>query len=105
MPYYAITCFLADRRIGEPAVGHSVDFLFRRFSALVPRLLANKGMEVFPRFCEIVGITLKAGKSEVGVRVTFMGIQGWFPTAENRYALHISIPGRKREAWAALLAD
>ena len=75
------------------------------FSALMPRLLASKAMAAFSRFCETVGITLKAGKSEVGTRVAFLGIQGWFPTAGNRYALHIPLPGGKRKARAALLAD
>ena len=37
--------------------------------------------------------------------IAFLGLHGWFPTAENRYALIISLPEEKRKARAALLAD
>ena len=91
---------LANRLLGIPLI-----CFFDDFAALVPRLLSNKALAVFSRFCEIMGITLKPGKSEVGPKITFLGLLGWFPTAENNYTLHISLPEEKRQAWSALLAD
>ena len=60
-------------------------------------------MAVFSRFCEIVGIALKPGKSEVGAKINFAGPQDWFPPEENRYAMRISLLGgrgmRGRPFW------
>ena len=85
---------LVNRVLGIPLI-----CFFDDFAALVPRLLSNKAMAVFSRFCEIMGITLKPGKSEVGAKITFIGLLGWFPSAENGCALHISLsPGREKES-------
>ena len=78
---------------------------FDDFAALIPRLLPNKDIAVFSQFCETIGISLKPGKSEVGSKITFLGLIGRFPTADNKYTLHISLPEEKRRAWAALPAD
>ena len=78
---------------------------FGDFAALIPRLLWAKSLAVFTSFCDILGIRLKPGKSEVGSRIAFIGLRGWFPRRENDLALHISLPGGKRAAWAALLDD
>ena len=91
---------LVNRLFGIPLI-----CFFGDFAALIPRMLARKAMAVFSRFCDLLGITLKTGKSEVGTRVAFLGLQGWFPSAENKYTLHISLPGDKRKACESLLAD
>ena len=91
---------LVNRLSGIPLI-----CFFDDFAALIPRLLSNKAMAVFSRFCETAGITHKPGKSEVGREITFLGLLGWFPTAANNYTTHISLPEEKRKARSALLAD
>ena len=78
---------------------------FDDFAALAPHLLGTKALQVFTTFCSLLGIRLKEGKSEIGPRVTFIGLSGCFPGRHNGYTLHISVPDEKREARAALLRD
>ena len=91
---------LVNRLFGIPMI-----CFFDDFSALIHRVLPNKAMAVFSRFCEAIGITLKPRKSDVGHEITFLGLLGWFPKAANNYTLRISLPEEKRKALSDLLAD
>ena len=75
---------------------------FDDFAALLPRLLARKGMAVFTGFCNILGIKLKSDKSELGPEVTFLGLQGTYPAKETGSILRICLPAEKKKAWSAL---
>lgn len=78
---------------------------FDDFAALLPAQLAGKGLAVFTRFCELLGIRLKRAKSEVGPVITFLGLQGTFPSKSNGSSLSICLPIPKKKAWAALIAS
>ena len=51
-----------------------------------------KSLSVFTEFCSRLGIRLKPGKSEAGSMIAFLGLRGWFPSADKKFALHISLP-------------
>ena len=72
--------------------------LFDDFADLLPRLLASKGLAVFTRFCDLLGIRLKSAKSEVGPAVAFLGLLGAFPARGADFALWICRPvGKKKK--------
>ena len=73
---------------------------FDYFAALLPRLLASKGLAVFACFCEVLGDRLKSAKSEMGTAVTFLGALGAFPAKETDLVLRKFPPGEKK-AWSA----
>ena len=69
---------------------------------MIQKFLGEKALAIFTRFCELVGIQLKPGKSAVGNRIIFLGLLGAFPAEENRFKLSISLTEEKRAKWSAL---
>lgn len=65
---------LFNRLFGIPSV-----CFFDDFAALVPRRLATKARAVFSRLCELLGVRLQPGKSDVGPDIAFLGLLGSFP--------------------------
>ena len=92
----SLACIL----FGIPLVSY-----FDDFAALLPSNLARKALSVFSSFCETLGITLKQGKSEVGPRITFLGLRGSFPSKANDFQLGISLPPEKAAKWATAIAS
>ena len=76
---------------------------FDDFAALLPRLLARKGLAAFTAICELLGIKLKSAKSELGPEVTFLGLQGTYPAEKTDFVLQICLPAEKKKAWSALI--
>ena len=70
-----------NRMLGSPLV-----CFFGDFASLIPRLLATKGLAVFTRICDLLGIKLKQAKSEVCPAITLLCLLGTFPSMET--ALH-----------------
>ena len=91
---------LATLLLGIPLVSY-----FDDFAALLPADLAQIALDVFTRFCSTLGFQLKPGKSEVGSRVTFLGLLGSFPAKTNSFKLGISLPEEKASHWAALIQE
>ena len=87
----------------QPAFWHPSHLFFDDFAALLPRLLSPKGLALFARFCELLGIRLKSAKSELGPAVTFLGLPGTYPAKETDFVLRICLPGDKKKAWSALI--
>ena len=56
-------------------------------------------MATFTAFCDKLGINLKAEKSEFGVRVTFLGLEGLSPCKANNYQLSVSLTKDKASNW------
>ena len=73
---------------------------FDDFGALIPADLAERALGTFTAFCQKLGIKLKSEKSEHGVRVTFLGLEGYFPCAENNFRLSVSLTSEKATKWA-----
>lgn len=72
--------------------------IFDDLAARLPRIVASKGLAVFTRFFDLLGIRLKSAKSEVGPDVIFLGLLGKFPAIGTDFALRISLPGEKEKA-------
>ena len=53
---------------------------FEDFGALIPAPLGPQALATFVRFCALLGINLKVAKSQVGSRITFLGLAGFFPS-------------------------
>ena len=91
---------LSIRCLGLPLV-----IYFDDFAAIIRAQLGEEALRIFTRFCSVLGITLKPGKSQVGGRIVFLGLLGSFPCTANRYKLEISLPADKRKSWSQLLAS
>ena len=76
---------------------------FDDFAALLKAGLAEKALIAFARFFDILGFQLKAGKSSVGNKITFIGLLGTFPSKASGERLLISLPEDKRVRWSQLL--
>ena len=81
-----------------PLVGY-----FDDFAALVRKLMGEDALRVFARACQLLGIALKPGKSEVGSEITFPGLLGNFPSRGNKNRLLISLHREKRKLRSDLL--
>ena len=60
-------------------------------------------MDVFTRFCALLGIRLKAKKTEVGRNITFPGLCGSFPGPDTDMSLRIDLPALKKRKWSSLI--
>ena len=77
---------------------------FDDFGALVPARLCERALRTFESFCETLGIRLKVAKTELGTRLTFLGLKGNFPRPSNGMTLSIRLPKKKAAAWAMSIA-
>ena len=90
---------LTNRCLGIPLVGY-----FDDFASLMRKHMGQKAMDTFTRFCALLGIQLKPGKSDVGSPLTFLGLLGTFPCSENGFRLSISPTPEKCRRWPSLIA-
>lgn len=79
-----------NKIFGTPLIAY-----FDDFGALAPKRLCDKALLTFERFCETIGIRLKTSKTELGTRITFLGLKGGFPSPSNNMALSIRLPKKK----------
>ena len=77
---------------------------FDDFGALAPKNLCEKALKTFETFCETLGIRLKTAKTELGTRLTFLGLKGDFPKPSNDMTLSIRLPKAKAAKWASEIA-
>ena len=73
---------------------------FDDFGAMVPSEIALAALDFFTLFCHKLWITLEPSKSELGQRVTFIGLSGSFPRKENNWQLEVSLSREKALLWA-----
>ena len=78
---------------------------FDDFAAIIRAQLGPDALRISTRFCSVLGITLKPGKSQVGPKIVFLGLLCDFPRRENGYKLAISLPADKRKKWSQLIAS
>ena len=76
---------------------------FDDFGALLPATLARQGLITFTSWCEMMGIGLKVKKSEVGPKITFLGLQGFSPSHHNGWKLQVSLTPEKASKWTAII--
>ena len=95
----SVTTF-ATIPLGAPLVSY-----FGDFAAFLPANLAPSALATFERFCALLGITLKHGKSVAGHHVAFLGLRGSIPSLGNLFRLAISRTVGKSSKWATSIAD
>ena len=91
-----IIAVLFCRFFGIPMINY-----FDDFGAPIPSALGKRGLEVFSEFCRIIGVHLKADKTELGEGVTFLGLWGQFPSPASNMLLSVDLPEAKKAAWSA----
>ena len=89
---------LANFYLGIPLLS-----FFDDFGALTPSSLTLLALKTFTSFCSLLGIKLKSEKSDCGPRLTFLGIEGYFPCKANGMRLRVPLPETKAQKWAPLL--
>ena len=87
------------------ALGIPMVCFFDDFAAMIQQCLGEKALAIFTRFCELIGIQLKPGKSAVGNKIVFLGMLGNFPSKENGFRLFISLTDEKRRKWSSMLSS
>ena len=92
---------LANRLLGIPS------YPFSMTSHPLFRLRWRRRRQLPFHHSPLLRITLNPAKSDVWPEVTFLGLWGggWFHSASNEYAIHISHSAGKRAARSALLSD
>ena len=86
-----IIAVLINLIFGLPTINY-----FDDFGCLPPTSLVDEGLALFTRFCALLGIRLKAKKTEVGRDVTFLGLRGSFPGPDTDMSLRIDLPALKK---------
>ena len=66
--------------------------------------MGQEALDVFTRFCTLLGFQLKGEKSQVGPAIVFLDPLGIPPCQANDWKLSIALPGEKRAKWPALLS-
>ena len=72
---------------------------FADFDALIPCPLGRKALEILTIFCQILGISPKAAKSQVGEKVGSLGVEGTFPSPANAMKLSVRLTPEKASMW------
>ena len=91
---------LVCRTFGIPMLSY-----FDDFGALLPASLASRGLRVFSRWRELLGISLKLAKSEVGPRITFLGLLGSSPSVAGGMKLQVALTEEKASRWTASISN
>ena len=89
---------LMCRVMGIPMISY-----FDDFGALLPAEIARKGLQTFTQLRQLLGITLKSAKSEVGPHITFLGLRGSFPSQQNGMKLTASLTPEKAQRWTGVI--
>lgn len=76
---------------------------FDDFGCLLPTFLVDEGLAVFSRFCSLLGIRLKAKKTELCRNLTFLGLSGSFPGPDTNMSLFTDLPAIKKRRRASLI--
>ena len=72
---------------------------FDDFGSVVPAIIAKEALATFTAFCSKLGVKLKVEKSEVGQKVTFLGLLGHFPCRDNNFQLSVTLTPDKALKW------
>ena len=73
---------------------------FDDFGDIIHAEISEAAIRTFALFCSKLGIQLKTEKSEVGRRITFLGLEGDSPCKANGFTISVRLTREKAEAWA-----
>ena len=89
---------LTCRIFGIPMIRY-----FDDFGAPLPASIAKKGLRTFTRRCDLLGISLKTAKSEVGPNITFLGLLGSFRSKINGMQIKVTLTKEKADRWTRII--
>ena len=105
-PFYAIidfsriVAFLASKIFGLSLINYS-----DVFCCFVTDFLPEPAANVFTSFCRMLGIMLKRSNTEVGRRITFLGMEGFLPGRGNNMILSVDITDSKKRKWVDRISE
>ena len=71
--------------------------------SLLPASHDRGGLLTFSRWCQLLGISQKLTKSDVGPEIAFLGIHGSFPTDRNGIRLRATVTPEKAAMWTSII--
>ena len=74
---------------------------FDDFGSIIPASISKQALHTLTAFCTKLGIKLKEEKSEVGQKVSFLGLLGHFPCQSNNFQLSVTLTPEKASKWVA----
>ena len=95
-----IVAVLANHIFGLPLINY-----FDDFGCFITDFLSEPAVRVFTSFCRMLGIRLKRKKTEVGRRITFLGLEGFFPGRDNSMLLSVDLTESKKRKWAERISE
>ena len=93
-----IIASLANRIFAIPVIGYFDDFGF-----IVSANVCEVALRLFESFCELLGLHLKIEKSKFGNKITFLGVNGEFPSSLNDNIFKLSLPADKVDKWCSII--
>ena len=93
-----IIASLANRIFDTPAIGYFDDFGF-----VVSASVCARALRLFEQFCDLLGLTVKAGKSKFCSSIVYLGVKGDFPSSLNNRSPQLSLPLGKIKKWTRLI--
>ena len=78
---------------------------FDDFASPTHLVLGEKARSVFSRFCALMALQLRPGKSAAGNKIIVLGMLGCFPCAKNQFRPVISLTPEKRDKWTSLITS
>ena len=90
---------LVNKIFGIPLVTY-----FDDYGAMTPDELNKLALDTTKVFLLTLGVFLKDDKTKLGSTMTFLGVQGIFPSPTNGMTLEVSLPTDKRQKWADAIA-
>ena len=95
-----ILAVLANRIFGLPLMNYSGDV-----GCLITDFYSRPAVRVFTSFCRALGIKLKRKKTDVGRRITFLGMDGFFPGRDNGKTPSVDLADSENRKWAERIPD
>ena len=86
---------LVNKIFGIPLVTY-----FDDYGAMTPDVINKLALDTTKIFLLTLGVFLKDDKTKLGSTMTFLGVQGIFPSPTNGMTLEVSLPADKKQKWA-----
>ena len=89
---------LTNKIFGIPLIAY-----FDDYGAFCPETIGQPALETVDTFFNMMGALINKKKTDIGRKVTFLGLRGDFPRPDNGMTLEISLPLEKAKTWSAMI--
>ena len=91
---------LTNKIFGIPLVTY-----FDDYGSMTPKEIDQLTLNTVKIFMITIGVFLKDDKTKLGDVMTFLGIQGSFPSPSNGMTLEVSLPEDKKKKWVDMITQ